>query len=219
MNQAWGLFGFSDAIADILDIMQANNDSLEQIVLNVDIEHKRIQRYLQWLDYPVELLHVKDFQPRTHLAYNFGFFLPAKAALIEQLHAHQLKYQPLVHPAAAVSQLCTIGLCLMIGPMSTVTTGCRLGDFVRINRCASIGHDTHIGPYTNIGPGVTVCGHCRIGSNSFIGAGSTVKDHIAIGANVLIGAGSVVTRDIQDNVVAYGNPARVVRARTTNSWD
>ena len=213
MSQAWALFGFSDAVADILDILQANKDRLQQVVLNVEIEQQRIDGYLKWLDYPVKVLHINDFQPQRHLAYNFGFFLPAKAVLVEQLRTYQLNYQPLIHPTAAISPFATIGHCPMVGPISVIAAGCELGDSVRINRAAAIGHDTHIGHYTHIAPGTTVCGHCRIGDNSFIGAGSTVKDHISIGTNVVIGAGSVVTKDIPDNVVAYGNPAKVMRSR------
>lgn len=48
---------------------------------------------------------------------------------------------------------------------------------------------------------------CRIGS------GVTVLSGVEIGANTLIGAGSVVTRDMPENVIAYGNPAYVQRDR------
>ncbi len=50
-----------------------------------------------------------------------------------------------------------------------------------------------------------------IGNDVWIGAGSIVMPGVTIGNNAVIGAGSVVTKDIPDNVVAYGNPCRVVR--------
>lgn len=53
-----------------------------------------------------------------------------------------------------------------------------------------------------------------VGSNVWIGAGVQVCPGVTIGSNVVIGAGSVVTRDIPDNVVAAGNPCRVLRAIT-----
>lgn len=49
-----------------------------------------------------------------------------------------------------------------------------------------------------------------IGSNVFIGANSTVLCNVKIGNNVIIGAGSVVNKDIPDNSVAVGVPARVI---------
>lgn len=51
----------------------------------------------------------------------------------------------------------------------------------------------------------------RIGNNVWIGAGAIVLPGVSIGDNSVIGAGSVVTRDIPANVVAVGNPCRVLR--------
>ncbi len=92
--------------------------------------------------------------------------------------------------------------------------------------------DTHIyvGDYTMFGPNVTVAsaGHpldpdlrrqgyqynlpVRIGKNCWIGAGVVIVPGITIGDNVVIGAGSVVTKDLPSNVVAVGNPCRVLRS-------
>lgn len=91
--------------------------------------------------------------------------------------------------------------------------------------------DTHIyvGDYTMFGPNVIVAtaGHpimpelrqqayqynssVRIGKNCWIGAGAVILPGITIGDNVVVGAGSVVTKDLPSNVVAVGNPCRVLR--------
>lgn len=92
--------------------------------------------------------------------------------------------------------------------------------------------DTHIyvGDYTMFGPNVTVAtaGHpilpqlrekgyqynapVHIGKNCWIGAGAVIVPGVTIGDNVVVGAGSIVTKDLPDNVVAVGNPCRVLRA-------
>ena len=51
----------------------------------------------------------------------------------------------------------------------------------------------------------------HIGNNVWIGAGAVVLPGVTIGDNTVIGAGSIVTKDIPANVVAVGNPCRVVR--------
>lgn len=91
--------------------------------------------------------------------------------------------------------------------------------------------DTHIyvGDYTLIGPNVTIAtaGHpvlpelreegyqynapVSIGKNCWIGANVVIVPGVTVGDNTVIGAGSVVTRDIPSNVVAVGNPCRVMR--------
>lgn len=50
-----------------------------------------------------------------------------------------------------------------------------------------------------------------IGENTWIGAGVIIVPGIKIGKNVVIGAGAIVTKDLPDNVVAVGNPCKVLR--------
>ena len=50
-----------------------------------------------------------------------------------------------------------------------------------------------------------------IGDNVWIGSGAIICPNVSIGSNTTIGAGSVVTKDIPDNVVAVGNPCRVIK--------
>lgn len=51
----------------------------------------------------------------------------------------------------------------------------------------------------------------RLENNVWIGSGSIILQGVTIGENSIIGAGSVVTKDIPSNVIAVGNPARVIR--------
>lgn len=80
-----------------------------------------------------------------------------------------------------------------------------------INQITSIGHDVIIGQFCEICPNVSISGNCYIGDFTFIGTGAIVLPGIKIGKNVIIGAGAVVTKDIQDNCVAVGSPAKVIK--------
>ena len=51
----------------------------------------------------------------------------------------------------------------------------------------------------------------RIASGASIGTSCTILSNVRIGRNSIVGAGSVVTRDVPDNVIAAGNPCRVLR--------
>lgn len=55
-----------------------------------------------------------------------------------------------------------------------------------------------------------------IGDNVWIGGNTCIMPGVKIGKNVVIGAGSVVTKDIPDDVIAFGNPCKVVRKITEN---
>ena len=68
---------------------------------------------------------------------------------------------------------------------------------------------THDGS-TQIPFGVSRVGRVTIGNEVFVGHGTIILPDVRIGSRVVVGAGSVVTRDIPDNSVAAGNPARVI---------
>ena len=68
---------------------------------------------------------------------------------------------------------------------------------------------THDGS-TQIPFGVSKVGKVTIGDEVFVGHGTIILPNVRIGSRVVVGAGSVVTRDIPDNSVAAGNPARVI---------
>lgn len=106
-----------------------------------------------------------------------------------------------------------------------------LGSHVYANFNLTLVDDTDIfiGDYVMFGPNVTIAtaGHpiepslreravqynvpVRIGNNVWIGAGAVILPGVQIGDNTVVGAGSVVTKDIPANVVAVGNPCRVLR--------
>ena len=106
-----------------------------------------------------------------------------------------------------------------------------LGKNVYFNFNATMVDDTHIyiGDCTMLGPNVVIAtaGHpilpelrekalqfnlpVHIGKNCWLGAGVIVLPGVTIGDNTVIGAGSVVTKDIPANVVAVGNPCKVLR--------
>ncbi len=108
---------------------------------------------------------------------------------------------------------------------------CHFGHHVYANFNLTLVDDTHIyvGDYTMLGPNVTIAtaGHpiepslrkkayqynfpVHIGKNCWLGAGVIVLPGITIGDNVIIGAGSVVTKDLPSNVIAVGNPCKIMR--------
>ena len=213
MNNLWTLFGFSDAIADQLDAIYSHKDGLKSIVLNVDIDEEQLKRNLSVLDHKVDVQRIENFVPVGGRKYNFAFFIPEKEKLVKELKEnHDLVFSNLVHASAQISNFAALGEGIAVGALSVVTAYSILGNYVRINRLVSIGHHTLIGEHTHVGPGVTVAGHCSIGDSCFIGAGTSIRDHIRIGKRTMIGAGSVVVKDIPEGVIAYGNPAKVMKS-------
>ena len=116
-----------------------------------------------------------------------------------------------VHPSAVVSGSCEIGEGTVVMQGAILQAGVRVGRHCIVNTWVSIFLECVLGDFVHVSPHGTLCGNVRVGEGSWIGAGTTVVPGVRIGAWSVVGAGSVVTRDIPDNVVAYGNPCRVVR--------
>ena len=125
--------------------------------------------------------------------------------------------------------------CTILSPfMTDYGAYCKIGHDTFINHNAylmdgggiTIGHHCFIGPncgmYTASHPvlssqrnmGYEKALPITIGDNCWIGADVTILPGVTIGSNSVIGAKSLVTKDIPDNVIAYGNPCRVIRKIT-----
>lgn len=106
---------------------------------------------------------------------------------------------------------------MMHGPGLYVNAGCTLGaasefgDWVFINRGASIGHHARFGNFVSIGPGAVLGGSVKLGKGSVVGAGAVLLPELTVGSNSVVGAGSVVTKDVPDNCLVVGAPAKVTR--------
>jgi acetyltransferase-like isoleucine patch superfamily enzyme len=87
-----------------------------------------------------------------------------------------------------------------------------IGDDVTIaNHVTFHTHDGGVGVIRKEIPGINIFGRISVGNNVFIGSNVIILPNVVIGNNVVIGSGSVVTKNVPDNVVVAGNPARIIR--------
>lgn len=116
-----------------------------------------------------------------------------------------------VGPGSNLSPSASLGAGTIMMPGSSLNVESRIGPMVIVNTNASIDHDADIGRAAHVGPGAALAGEVSVGARSFVATGSAVVPRIRIGSDTIVGAGSVVVRDLPDRVVAFGNPARVIR--------
>ena len=120
------------------------------------------------------------------------------------------KFPVIISPEAIVDENVKIDEGTVIMPGCIINIDSSIGKNCIINTGAIIEHDCKMGDNCHIAPGVHISGAVNIGELSFIGIGVTIIQGIKIGKNATIGAGSVVIKDIPGNVIAVGNPAKIV---------
>ena len=116
-----------------------------------------------------------------------------------------------IHPSAIISKNTTIGKGVVIAPNCTINTDAVIGNNVIINTGAIIEHDNIIEDNTHIAPGVCMAGGVRVKSKATIGIGAIILDDLTIGENATVGAGAVVTRNVPDNTIVVGIPAKIIK--------
>jgi sugar O-acyltransferase (sialic acid O-acetyltransferase NeuD family) len=157
-----------------------------------------------------EQLDILRNQGVRQLVFGFGD-CKARLTLMELAKGKGFQLVSAIHPNAVIASDVILKPGTVVAACAVINPGSQVGENAIINTSASIDHECQIGDGAHICPGVHLGGRVIIGRGTWIGIGACVSDHINIGNGSLIGAGSVVLDDIPDHVVAYGNPAKVMK--------
>jgi len=135
-----------------------------------------------------------------------------RPGLIAEAKEAGLSFANIIHPSAIISGSAQLGCGILILPGVIIGPGVVIGNYVVLNSAVTVDHDSVIEDSVTLGPGVHIAGVVTVGRETLVGIGACVLT-ASIGSNCIIGAGSAVTRNIPDNVVAAGVPAKVIRSR------
>ncbi len=118
-----------------------------------------------------------------------------------------------IHPSVIIGKNVKLGIGLVAMAGCIINPGCIIGDFCFFATGAQLDHDSKMGAFASISAGAVTGGKVNIGRYSAITLGVTIIDRIIIGENTVIGSGSLVLKDVPDNVLVYGSPAKIIRKR------
>jgi len=119
----------------------------------------------------------------------------------------------LIDPAAFVHPSAIIGRGCVIYPNCFIGAEAVLGECCFLLSGAVVNHNCTAGNRVVMATGAHLAGSVRVGDSAYIGQDATIRQYINIGGNALIGMGAVVVKDVPDNAVMCGNPAKLLRMK------
>jgi acetyltransferase-like isoleucine patch superfamily enzyme len=163
-----------------------------------------------------EVIHFNEIKIRPLENFVLGSSKPGTKEFLlrfyqEQWNINEEEFTSLVHHSSVIASTVKMAAGCHVQPLSVIAPYSTIGFGVNISRSCSIGHHAHVGDFCTIQPGAIVAGDTDIGKSSIIGPGATVFSGVRIGTNSVIGGGSVVPKNIPDNVLAFGNPCKIIR--------
>lgn len=120
----------------------------------------------------------------------------------------------LIHPDVHIPETTCVGQGSVIQYGCFISCNVSIGDYVYIQPHCNIGHDDKLADGCMISGFGNIAGNVSIGRFTYLGLSVAVKEGVSIGGNTIIGMGSVVYKDVPDEMVALGNPARPMARNT-----
>lgn len=204
-----GAKGFAKEVLEILH----QNDQLEGLAFYDDVN----------TDLP-DLLYGKfpvlknEMQVKEHfLKFGNSFTIGIGSPLLRK-KMHDKFVQVGGELKSTVSKFSDIGSYgVTVGEGCNILSGAIFSNSVSIGKAniiyynSIITYDVITGDYVEISPGAKLLGRCSVGTYSSIGCNAVILPDVKVGRNVIVGAGAVVTKDLPDNCVAVGIPAKIIK--------
>lgn len=206
----YGASGLGTEFAGLAERINMETPRWEEIVFIDDSPEKNGQTLID--------LKIMDFQQAIEqygldgIEFIMAIGEPAvKDVVFEKVNNAGAHVTNLIFPDFIMPRGTTYGKGLVVHKASGLPPCSEFGNNVLIQGKAVMGHDLKVGDNVVISSLAFIGGNTTIGRNTYIAPGSLLRNGINIGENAIVGMGAVVTKDVPDNAVVVGNPAKIIR--------
>lgn len=134
-----------------------------------------------------------------------------RISMFESLKIPDDSLATFIHPMAYLAPNVILGNGTVIMPNVSISPGTVFGKCCLVMVGATIGHNNSIGNYCHFAAQCCVGANMIIADGVHIGLNATTRENLRIGKNATLGMGGVLTKDIGENEIWIGNPARIIR--------
>lgn len=138
--------------------------------------------------------------PRTrHAVYN------------KMISQGPVSFATLIHPNVIMSKYVTIGEGTIICAGSILTVEIDIGKHCILNLNVSVGHECKFGDFVTLAPMSVISGNVHLSNFVEVGTGATIRQGLVLEQGAMLGMGGVLTKNIAENLIFAGNPARKLK--------
>ena len=131
--------------------------------------------------------------------------------LVVRLELPADRYATVVHPTVSVGSTCVVGVGSVLLAQVALTAEVSVGEHVAIMPQVVLTHDVRVDDFATLASGVRLGGGAHVGTGAYLASGVCVRDGCRIGPWAMIGMSSIVTKDVPEERLWFGSPARDAR--------
>ncbi|MFG1525546.1 acetyltransferase [Halobacteriovorax sp. RZ-3] len=122
------------------------------------------------------------------------------------------KFPNIISKRATLSNTVSLGEGNIICEGTIITTNISIGDFNLINLNCTVGHDSIIKNFTTVAPIAAISGNVTLEDLTEVGTGACIRQGITLHQGSMLGMGSVLTKDIPEETIFIGSPAKFFKS-------
>lgn len=203
----WGAGGLGREILELAKIINERCKRWDDFVFIVDGVTKKVVSGIEVLEYS-EAIHRYGNSLQVIVGIGEPVIRENKYSLLEK---DGIAIPTLIHPDVHIPESTVIGKGVVIQYGCFVSCNVTIENYVYVQPQCNIGHDDVLRKGCIVSSFGNLAGGVNIGESTYLAMSTTIKEGASVGANSIIGMGSIVHRDIPDNMIAMGNPARPMK--------
>lgn len=125
------------------------------------------------------------------------------------------EFATLIHPSVIKSNKVTFDRGCMVCAGMVFTVEITVGKHCIFNINGTVGHETNVGNYVTIAPIVAISGNVNLQDCVEVGTGASIRQGITLSKGAMLGMGGVLTKNIPENFIYAGNPAKPLKELPT----
>lgn len=161
---------------------------------------------------------ISSFLDDENIMFFIGYIgMKSEKEIFEKINKFEIpshRFATLIHPSAIIPKgYCSIGNGVLMAPLVQISPDTTIEDNCILLPNSFLGHDSTMKRFSHITANSVVGGNVTLGYGAHVGTNATIRENVKVGDFAIIGSGSVVLKDVPENSIYVGNPAKLLKIK------